>query len=174
MHLKAKKIAFSGVMLAICVVCMILGSVIETNTLALLALASFSVGIIVCEYGIGLGVGYYAAAVVLGLLLAPNKFYCLTFAAMGFYILTDEIAWQILSKISSRTKYIIWPVKWVIFNAMYLPIIWLLPDIIFSDRAGTKACVIASLLGQLLWLVYDRVYDYFQRAVWNKYRKYIQ
>ena len=44
MHLNTKKIAFAGVMLALTEVGIALGSVIETNTLFLLAAASFFVG----------------------------------------------------------------------------------------------------------------------------------
>ena len=53
MHLNTKKIAFAGVMLALTEVGIALGSVIETNTLFLLAAASFFVGIgFLCIYGI--------------------------------------------------------------------------------------------------------------------------
>ena len=48
MHVKARMTAFSGLLLALSVVCMALGSVIETNTLFLLAAASY----FVCRYGI--------------------------------------------------------------------------------------------------------------------------
>ena len=41
MHVKARMTAFSGLLLALSVVCMALGSVIETNTLFLLAAASY-------------------------------------------------------------------------------------------------------------------------------------
>ena len=41
MHVKAKQMAFGGLLLAVTVVCMALGSVIETNTLFLLAAAAF-------------------------------------------------------------------------------------------------------------------------------------
>lgn len=36
--------------------------------------------------------------VLLGFLLAPNKFYVLTYAAMGFYILAVEMAWKLLGR----------------------------------------------------------------------------
>ena len=104
MHLKAKKLAFSGIALALCIVFMVLGSVIESNTLALLALASFFVGIITCEFGVRYGVAYLAAAIILGLLIAPNKFYCLTFAAMGLYILLDEVLWLILNRVKMKQQ----------------------------------------------------------------------
>ena len=84
MHVKAKQIAFGGLLLAVTVVCMALGSVIETNTLFLLAAAAFFVGIVIREFGLRTGAAFYLAAVLLGLLVTPNKFYVITFAAMGF------------------------------------------------------------------------------------------
>ena len=52
MHLNTKKIAFAGVMLALTEVGIALGSVIETNTLFLLAAACFFVGIVIQEFGL--------------------------------------------------------------------------------------------------------------------------
>lgn len=67
MHVNAKRMAVSGMMLALSVICMMLGSVIETNTLFLLAAASFFVGIIKREYGIKTGCAFYAARRVIGI-----------------------------------------------------------------------------------------------------------
>ena len=86
MHVKAKTMAFSGLLLALTVIFMVLGSVIETSTLFLLAAASFFVGIIIREFGLRIGAAFYAAGVILGFITAPNKFYVFTFAAMGLYI----------------------------------------------------------------------------------------
>ena len=52
MHVKAKTMAFGGLLLALTVVFMALGSIIETSTLFLLAAASFFVGIVVREFGL--------------------------------------------------------------------------------------------------------------------------
>ena len=46
MHVKAKKIAFGGILLALTIIFMMLGSIIETGTLFLLAAASVFAGII--------------------------------------------------------------------------------------------------------------------------------
>ena len=195
MHLKAKKLAFSGIALALCIIFMVLGSVIESNTLALLALASFSVGIITCEFGVRYGVAYLAAAIILGFLIAPNKFYCLTFAAMGLYILLDEVLWMILNRVKMKQQRInfqtsdlhqkadkwsvlMWIAKWLIFNAMYVPIILIFPAFLFTGKLAqyhtAKGIMLVLLLGQIVWLIYDRVYDYFQRVIWNKYRKILK
>ena len=66
MHVKAKTMAFSGLLLALTVIFMVLGSVIETSTLFLLAAASFFVGIIIREFGLRIGAAFYAAGVEQG------------------------------------------------------------------------------------------------------------
>ena len=72
MHLNTKKIAFAGVMLALTEVGIALGSVIETNTLFLLAAASFFVGIVIQEFGLKSGAGFLQAGILLALCLRIN------------------------------------------------------------------------------------------------------
>ena len=112
MHVKAKQMAFGGLILAVTVVCMALGSVIETNTLFLLAAAAFFVGIVIREFGLRTGAAFYLAAILLGFLVA-----------MGFYILGIEAVWIFLAKRPQmgHRMGIYWLVKYVIFNLVYLP-----------------------------------------------------
>lgn len=51
MHVTARRVALCGLLLAFSVICMVLGSVFETNTLFLLAAASYFVGIVIREFG---------------------------------------------------------------------------------------------------------------------------
>ena len=94
MHLNTKKIAFAGVMLALTEVGIALGSVIETNTLFLLAAASFFVGIVIQEFGLKSGAGFLLAGILLAILLSPNKLYVVSYAFMGFYILNWDYIGQ--------------------------------------------------------------------------------
>ena len=55
MHVKAKTLAFGGLLLALTVVFMALGSVIETSTLFLLAAGSFFAGIVIREFELRIG-----------------------------------------------------------------------------------------------------------------------
>lgn len=73
MHVTAKKLVMSGMFLAVSMICMMLGSVIQTNTLFLLAAASYFVGIVLRECGCKLGVAFYVAAIFLGWMLVPEK-----------------------------------------------------------------------------------------------------
>ena len=172
MHVKAKTMAFGGLLLALSVVFMALGSIIETSTLFLLAAASFFVGIVVREFGLRAGAAFYIAAVLLGFITAPNKFYVITFAAMGFYIWGIEAVWRWLEKRHEmkKRKLFFWVSKYVIFNIMYIPIVFLFRDLLFTQAISdmVMAGVIAG--GQAGLFIYDRAYDYVQAHVWGKMR----
>ena len=104
MHVKARTLAFGGLLLALTVVFMALGSIIETSTLFLLAAASFFVGIVIREFGLRAGAAFYIAAVLLGFITAPNKFYVLTFAAMGLLYLGDRSGVEMAGEASPAEK----------------------------------------------------------------------
>ncbi len=172
MYVKAKTLVFSGVLLALSVVCMALGSIIETSTLFLLAAASFFVGIVIREFGLKAGAAFYLAAVLLGFILAPNKFYVVTFAAMGFYIWGIEAVFRWLEKhpqAGNRSR-VFWIAKYVIFNIMYLPIVFLFRDMLFSGSISDAAMAGVAAGGQIALFIYDRAYDYAQAHVWGKLR----
>ena len=172
MHVKAKTVAFGGLLLALTVVFMALGSIIETSTLFLLAAASFFVGIVVREFGLKAGAAFYLAAVLLGFITAPNKFYVLTFTAMGFYIWGIEAVWRWFEK---RPRYgnirmIFWISKYVVFNIVYIPIVIAFRDLLFA-RAVSDALLIGVIIGgQIGLFVYDKAYEYVQVHIWGKMR----
>lgn len=172
MHVKAKTLAFGGLLLALTIVFMALGSVIETSTLFLLAAASYFVGVVVREFGLRVGAAFYIAAVLLGFITAPNKFYVFTFAAMGFYIWGVEAVWRWLEK---RPQYknrrmIFWIAKYVIFNIVYIPAVLIFRDLLFGQTISDTLLVVVLAAGQIGLLVYDRAYEYTQAHVWGRLR----
>lgn len=177
LHVNARKMAFSGIMLALTVICIILSGVLEFNTLFLLAIAGFSVGIIVRESGLRFGAAYLVAAIFLGFILAPNKMYCITFAAMGIYVLADEALWILIRKITLKApvngNICLWIGKFIIFNIMYIPILLIFPELLFAGGAGKHFFAIAWIGGQAIMVIYDFAYDYFQKYIWTKYRKFL-
>ncbi len=170
MHVKAKKVALGGLLLAITVICMVLGSVIETSTLFLLAAASYFVGVIIREMGKKTGLAFYIAAVLLGLIICPNKFYVLSFAAMGFYILVVEIIFDFIGRIKGNKKVIFWGAKYLIFNLEYLPLVFGFRKILFGRELSPFLIAMVVLAGQVGIFIYDRAYEYFQSQIWNKIR----
>ena len=172
MHVKAKTVAFGGLLLALTVVFMALGSIIETSTLFLLAAASFFVGIVIREFGLKAGGAFYLAAVLLGFITAPNKFYVVTFAAMGLYIWGIEAVWRWLEKHPDIQRWhtLFWISKYIIFNIMYLPIAFLFRDLLFPQAIPDAAMIAVAVGGQAALFIYDRAYDYVQVHMWGKIR----
>ena len=150
MHVTARRVALCGLLLAFSVICMVLGSVFETNTLFLLAAASYFVGIVIREFGLRTGAAFYLASVLPGFLTAPNKFYVISFSAMGLYILGTE----------------------ALFNLMFLPVTAGFWHLLFAASPSPLLWAAVILAGQAgLWL-YDRAYLYAQRHLWGRFRKY--
>lgn len=172
MHVKAKKMATAGLLVAFSVVMLILSSVIETSSLFFIAAASFCVGIAICEWGIRFGFGFLVASIILNLLLAPNKLYCITFGGMGLYLLFSEMLWEWIAskRVMSHRTVILWVGKYLIFNLIYLPILWFMPSLVFTKDITGGLEIILLLAGQVVLFVYDVAYRYFQSNVWGRLR----
>ncbi len=172
MLLNAKKMAFLGLLLAVTVLLIALSGIIEFNTLFLLGAASYGVGIAVRESNIRYGTGFYLGAILLGLILAPNKLYCITFAVMGFYILVIEYSFDRLANLKgnrSRAK-LYWLIKYITFNVMYIPMVLFLPKLIYQGEINPMIIVVMLLAGQAVLFVYDMAYRYFQSYIWGRIR----
>ncbi len=175
MLLGAKRIAFLGLLLACSVLLVVLGGVIEFNTLFLLTAASFCVGIAIRECGVMYGVGFYIASILLSFLLAPNKLYCLTFSCMGFYILVAEGAWEWLSTYNNRKnrKAMLWGIKYITFNLMFIPALIFMPKLFYQGTINVKFLLLFLVLGQVALFAFDQVYKYFQAFIWSKFRRHV-
>ena len=175
MHVKARAAAFGGLSVALSIVCMSLGSIIESNTLFLLAAASYFVGIIIREFGTKAGAAFYAANVLLGMLIVPNKFYVLSYGAMGLYILLIEIAWRMMAQGGRKVqkRWIFWAVKYLVFNILFIPSLIFFQELFFARHLSMPFLAGVILVGQFALWVYDQAYEYVQRHLWNKYRRII-
>lgn len=172
MHVNAKIVALGGLMLAFTEVFISLGSVIESNTLFFLAAASFMVGIMIREAGLKAGVSFWVAGVLLGMLIAPDKFYVLTYAGMTLYIMLRELVWEKLAKVPEKANQI-WKfrlIKLVIFNVIYLTGIWLSWRLFVSKEVNGYLVLGIIAAGQVGFWIYDMAYEYVQRQIWTKIR----
>ena len=177
MYLRSKKIAFLGLLTAFSVVLIVLSGVFEFSTFFFLALAAFCVGIAIQETGVKLGAGVFVATVILGLLMAPNKLYCFTYSALSVYIIAIEFTVRLIEKkvadLKQRRNVTI-ILKFVYFNLIYLPILFLLPKLIYSGEFTSIVYVIAIVGGQLIFYLFDRVYVSFMVYYNQVLRKHLQ
>lgn len=172
MHVKAKHMATAGLLVAFTVVLINLGTVLETNTLFFIIAASFCVGIAIREWGLKLGVAFLLASVFANLLLATNKFYCITFATMGFYIWVSELLWK---KIADREKMAyrtakLWFGKYLVFNLLYIPTLFFMPTLLFTKEITKGMTIILLFVGQIALFIFEVAYGYFQERIWGKIR----
>lgn len=172
MFLNTKKLAFLGLLLALTVILIIFGGIMETNTLFLLSAASFCVGIAIRESGLRFGFGFYIASILLSIFLAPNKLYCITYAALGLYIVIFEFTHAKLAgfKVGSSRHMIFWIIKYAAFNLMFIPIIILMPKLIYQGEINRVLLTAVFFAGQAALFIYDLAYRYFQKFIWEKFR----
>ena len=173
MHVKAKEIAVCGLMLAISMICIMLGSVIETNTLFLLAAASYCEGVIIREYGFRNGIAFLLAGVLLGIMISPNKFYVISYGAMVLYIFLSEALWEYMGRFTPGKKQaqIYIAGKYMIFNIIYISIIFAMKDFILPQNMSNVMWIGIVFSGQIGLWIYDKGYQYFQGRIWEKLRR---
>lgn len=119
-----------------------------------------------------MSLAFYVGALILGFLVTPNKFYILTYAAMGLYILFNEWAYFKIRKKENirRQSVAFWIVKYLVFNVMYLPGIWFFQKLLFARTLPVWMFTGVVAAGQIAFFMYDRAYEYVQGSLWNKIR----
>lgn len=175
MHVKAKQVAFLGILAAMATLLIIFASLLESNTLFLLAAAAFVVGIAIREFGLSTGAGFFVACILLGLLLSPNKLYVATYSGLSLYIVWTEAAYGILDKLHIQKHKQVWYffLKLAFFNILYIPTLFMFPKLLFSISISNSVYLLLIAGGQFGWFVYDKAYEYFQGIIWEKLRKKI-
>ena len=166
MHVKTRKITFLGILLAIAVILVYGGTVIESNTLFFLCAASYCLGVAIHECGKRLGLGFFIAATVLTFFLVPNKMYCVTLAAMNLFILLKECLEE---KMPKAFLY----VKFIIFNVFYIPALLFAPAFLYTGKLNRYVLIGLWIVGQIGFYVYDYVYCWFMNRIWVDFRKKI-
>ena len=173
MHVNAKKMAFLGLLLAVAMILTLIGGYFEPSTLFFMAAAAFCTGIAVRECGLYPGVAFLIAGVLLAAFLAPNKLYIITYGAMSLYIYVRELAFEKIgdSKTMQHRTAVFWIVRYIMFNVMFLPALFLLPKLIYPGEltAALKAGLIVG--AQIALFIYDKAYEYFQATMWNRLRR---
>ncbi len=172
MHVKTKQMAIAGLLAAFSAVLVVISAVVESSSLFFIAAASFCVGIVIREWGVLFGGCFWAASVFVNFIAAPNKMYCITFAAMGLYLLLSEWLWEKIAakeNLKNRRRSL-WIGKYVVFNCIYLPILIGFPNLIFTKAIEGAMFWIVVLAGQAALFVFDKAYNYFQAEIWGKLR----
>ena len=120
--LRTKRVAVSGMMVALGVIILYVGSLIEVLDISMAAIASLLCIIAVIEYGKGYAAMVFGATALISMLLLPNKYAPTLYALLiGYYPILKELIERIGKKSFNKWSAVIhWIVKMVFFNVALL------------------------------------------------------
>lgn len=160
----SKKIAYSGILLAVDLVLFAMINVLQTNTLFLLGLASLPIAVIIMNWGAKTGGIFYLASVALSFIVIANKahwvIYVFTFGIYGL------VKYLIEQDRSIFTEYIL---KLVYANIALVIVYFIVKQFMYIPQ---KLYLI--LVFEVAFLIYDYVYSLFIDYYNKKLKKMIE
>ena len=147
-----KRLARLAILTALGAVLLVLGSVVPTGRLALVALSSVPVCVALMMYGLKWSVGVFALTAVLGALLFPGASAIMYLAFFGYY----PIAKSLFERLHKLWQ--VWVCKFALYTLAFV-VYWLLARAIFTFTGGELAWYILYPLGAVVFWLYDQAYS---------------
>ena len=147
----SKKITYSGILLGLNILLLLISNLISINTMFFMGLASLIISVIVMEYGVNTGVVFYIASIILSFVVMPNK------AQWLLYILTFGIYGLVKYFIEKGRPIYIEVILKLIFANLVAVILYL----ILKNIVIIPINIITIIVYQVAFLVYDYVYSLF-------------
>lgn len=157
----SRKIAYSGIMLSLNMIILMLVNIIPTNTLFILGMASLPISIVIMEYGPKAGILFYIGSVLLSFMIIANKvqwiLYIFTFGAYGLikYIIEKDRSF----------------VKEYMLKLLTANILILFVYIILKQFIYIPVNIIIILVFEVAFIIYDSVYSKFIDFYNNRIKK---
>lgn len=163
---KTFKIALSGILGALAVICLFLATVLPTSRLSLYALSSFFISIVVIEAGIKAGWLFYIATTLLSVILVPDKLEIIPYAV--FFGVYGVIKCYIEKINKLILEYLL---KFAYFNlCMAVAVLFIRQVFMESIQIQLPWWAIIAAL-EVVFLIYDVVYTMFIAYYKDKLRK---
>ena len=144
---KTQTIALGGICLALTVVFIFAGSIVPGIELTMFAISSLFVAVMIMESGVRAGVILYAAALLLGFILVPNKLAMIPYAFFfGYY----GILKFFIEKLKNA-------VLQVVIKAAFFAVVMCVGLLAFKELL-LGAISLPDVAGILMMLVYDYIY----------------
>ena len=145
-----KRIVVSGVLVALSVIILYVGSMFQTLDLTMSAIVSLLVVVIVIEMGYKYAWFTYLATAILSVLLLPQKSPAIFYACfMGFYPIIKSHVERFNSAV------VRWTIKLVAGNIALVAMFWLISLFLPDEFEGGWMLVATYILGLAAFIVYD-------------------
>ncbi|WAW14471.1 hypothetical protein [Peptostreptococcus equinus] len=156
------KVAFSGLILAINTIILLLVNIIETNTLALLALASFCSAIVLIEFGLKTSIVFSLASILLAFIVLTNKMYFFVYAlSFGIYGCIKAI---IEKNKNIKFQYVL---KLLYANLVFILLYFISTKLLIMFDMK----ILYIIVYNFVFIIYDFIYSQFIEFYYNKIRK---
>ena len=162
-----KRLARLAILTALGTVLLVLGSVLPTGRLALIALSSLSVCVALMMYGIRWSLVVFALTAALGALLFPGASAVMYLAFFGYY----PIAKSLFERLHKLWQ--VWACKFALYTFAFV-IYWLLARAVFTFTGGELAWYVLYPLGAVVFWLYDQAYSSLIRFYIVKIARYFE
>lgn len=158
---ESRRIALCGVMGALAVVVMLMGSVIPVATFCAPLISSVLMLVVAIEHGMKTAMLLYLAVSLLALILVPDREMAMVFVfCLGYYPMLKAY----LEKL--HPALVRWAAKLAVFNgsimAMYAVLLYIFPMQALVDEfkeTGKGFVVVLLAMGNLAFVIYDRALE---------------
>ena len=162
-----KRLARLAILTALGTVLLVLGSVLPTGRLALVALSSLAVCVALMMYGIKWSLVVFVLTAALGALLFPGASAIMYIAFFGYY----PIAKSLFERLHKLWQ--VWACKFALYTFAFV-IYWLLARAIFTFTGGELTWYILYPLGAVVFWLYDQAYSSLIRFYIVKIARYFE
>ena len=153
----AANIALGGVLAALAVIVMSMGTLIPVATYVCPMLCALMLQLVLKLCGSRIAWAWYGAVTLLSLLMAPDKEAAAVFLALGYYPIVKP-------KLDRRKGKWLW--KGLLFNAVILLMYWILMHLFGFDQLasefsemGTAMAMLMLLLGNVTFFLLDKLLE---------------
>ena len=155
---RTKRVAVSGMMVALGVIILYVGSLIEVLDISMAAIASLICIIALVEYGKLYVWMVFAATALAAMLLLPEKFTPSLYALLiGYYPMIKELIERVGKKSAKRGLFAVlrWAIKLVFFNAALLAVALVAIYILILPESAEWMQITMILLANAAFILYD-------------------
>lgn len=160
----SRKIAYSGILLALNIILLTLVNIIPMNTLFLLGLASLPIAIVIMEYGPKAGILFYIGSVLLSFIIMVNK------AQWILYVFTFGIYGLVKYIIEKDRSF----VQEYILKLLVANILIIFAYIILKGFVYIPINIFLILIFEISFIIYDFVYSQFIDFYNDKLRRFVK
>jgi hypothetical protein len=92
---------------------------------------------------------------------------------MGLYLVLAEFTFTKLIYVKwnmSKRSVFLWIFKYLTFNLMFIPILLFMPKLFYPGEINNGLLALLFLGGQVVLVIYDKAYEYFQKLIWSRVR----